>query len=133
MGHAVRFGVFAVSPGVHMLIIVVQVPHGICDAFCFATLYIYVDEAFPKDIRASAQGLFNLLILGVGLLIASFGFPYIRGLLTDAAGTDYKTLFLIPAGMAVVGLILLALLFNPPRAEAPEDYDESAVPERVEM
>jgi nucleoside transporter len=133
MGHAVRFAVFAFFPDVHMLIIVIQVLHGICYAFFFATLYIYVDEAFPKDIRASAQGLFNLLILGVGLLIASFGFPYLRGMLTEGKAVDYQTLFLIPTGLAAVGMVLLALFFNPPRASAPENYDETAVPERPEM
>ena len=43
-----------------------NVLHGICYAFFFATVYIFVDEFFPKDVRASAQGLFNALILGVG-------------------------------------------------------------------
>ena len=32
----------------------------------FATVYIFVDEYFPKDVRSSAQGLFNFLILGAG-------------------------------------------------------------------
>ena len=45
------------------LIIVVQIVHGICYAFFFATVYIFVDEFFPKDARSSAQGLFNVMIL----------------------------------------------------------------------
>lgn len=133
MGHALRFAVFAFFPDAHALIVAIQVLHGICYAFFFATVYIYVDEAFPKDIRASAQGLFNLLILGVGLLIASFGFPYLKGQLTQGNVVDYQSLFLVPTGLAVIGMILLALFFNPPRAGASETYDESAVPERVEM
>ena len=43
-----------------------QVLHGICYAFFFATVYIFVDAYFPKDARASAQGLFNVMILGIG-------------------------------------------------------------------
>ena len=35
-------------------------------AFLFATVYIFVDARFPKDARASAQGLFNVMILGIG-------------------------------------------------------------------
>jgi MFS family permease len=134
MGHAVRFAVFAFFPDSHELIVAIQLLHGICYAFFFATVYIYVDEAFPKDIRASAQGLFNLLILGVGLVAASFGFVWLRGRLTSDSGTiDYQTLFLVPTGMAAVAMLLLALFFNPPRASAPESYDESAVPERPEI
>ena len=133
MGHAVRFAVFAFFPEQHALIVVIQLMHGICYAFFFATVYIYVDEAFPKDIRSSAQGLFNLLILGIGLLIASFGFPYIRDLVTKDGVVDYQTLFLVPTGLAIVGMLLLMFAFNPPREKTDEDFDESAVPEPVEM
>ena len=45
-------------------VILIQLVHGICYAFFFATVYIFVDEYFPKDVRASAQGLFNAVILG---------------------------------------------------------------------
>lgn len=133
LGHALRFAVFAFFPDAHWLIVVIQLLHGICYAFFFATVYIYVDEVFPKDIRASAQGLFNLLILGVGLVFASFGFVALRSWLTEGGAVDYRTLFLIPTGLAVLGMALLALAFNPPRAEASSEYDETAVPERVEM
>ena len=133
MGHAVRFAVFAFFPDAHWLIVAIQLMHGICYAFFFATVYIYVDEAFPKDIRSSAQGLFNFLILGIGLLFASFGFPYIRSLLTKDGVVDYQTLFLVPTGLAVVGTLLLMFAFNPPSEKAGEGFDESAVPEPVEM
>ncbi len=74
-GHAARFAVFAFFPDLQGLIIAIQLLHGICYAFFFATVYIFVDAVFPKDVRASAQGLFNLLILGVGMVVASFFFP----------------------------------------------------------
>ena len=45
--------------------------HGICYAFFFATVYIFVDEFFPKDARSSAQGLFNFLILGLGPFVGN--------------------------------------------------------------
>jgi hypothetical protein len=77
LGHAARFAVFAFcgTEEFKWLIVVVQVLHGICYAFFFATVYIFVDEYFPKDIRSSAQGLFNLMILGLGALLAGFVCP----------------------------------------------------------
>lgn len=133
LGHALRFAVFAFFPDAHWLIVVIQLLHGICYAFFFATVYIFVDEVFPKDIRSSAQGLFNLLILGVGLVLAAFGFEWIRNSLKDASGNvDYQTLFLIPTGMAFVGMLLLAFVFQPPAARQSESFDESAVPEPVQ-
>lgn len=73
LGHAVRFGVFAFcgEPQFMWLIVFVNVLHGICYAFFFATVYIFVDEYFPKDVRTSAQGLFNVMILGIGTLVAN--------------------------------------------------------------
>src|SRR5207302_11478933 len=79
LGHAARFAVYAFFPQHPELIILVQVLHGICYAFFFATVYIFVDEFFPKDARASAQGLFNLMILGLGPLVANIAGPKLIG------------------------------------------------------
>ena len=61
--HAARFFVYAIGDPL-WLMVAINVVHGMCYAFFFAAVYIFVDEHFPKDSRASAQGLFNLLILG---------------------------------------------------------------------
>jgi hypothetical protein len=120
-GHALRYGVFALcgTPEYQGLIICIQVLHGICYAFFFATVYIYVDAVFPPDVRTSAQGAANLLILGVGMVAASQLFPRLAAqfTLTNATGTaavDYSRLFLVPTVMAIAGILLLALFFKPP-------------------
>src|SRR5450432_3118916 len=71
LGHAARFAAFAFLPEHQWLIVFVNVLHGVCYAFFFATVYIFVDAHFPKDARASAQGLFNVMILGLGALVAN--------------------------------------------------------------
>lgn len=115
LGHAARFLAFAFLADSVQSIIAVQLLHGVCYAFFFATVYIFVDEAFPKDVRSSAQGLFNLLILGIGNVVASALFPALMVALTAADGhVDYQRLFLIPAGLALLGAIILALAFHPP-------------------
>lgn len=121
LGHAARFAVFAFAADSVPTIVAVQLLHGVCYAFFFATVYIFVDAAFPKDVRASAQGLFNLLILGVGNVVASFFFPTLMGRLKDPAtgAVDYQSLFLVPTGMALAAVLLLALFFRPP-TRAPE-------------
>jgi nucleoside transporter len=113
LGHTARFAVFAFFPENKSFLVIVQVLHGICYAFFFATVYIFIDAAFPKDVRTSAQGLFNLLILGLGDLAAKWLF------LNVLAGKDFKTIFLVPTGLSVVAVVLLALFFRPPRQNEP--------------
>jgi len=115
LGHAARFGVFAFFPQNQAVIIAVQVLHGICYAFFFATLYIFIDAAFPKDVRSSAQSLFNLLVLGLGDLAAKWLFIPLQTSLQTADGIDYRKLFLVPTLMAVAAAALLLLAFWPPR------------------
>ena len=69
--------------------------------------------------RSSAQGLFNLLILGIGNVAASFLFPALMaqftvgGIEPGTTAVDYRTLFMVPAGMAIVAILLLAVFFKP--------------------
>lgn len=114
--HAARFFVFAIGNPL-WLMVAVNVVHGMCYAFFFAAVYIFVDEYFPKDSRASAQGLFNLLILGVGPFVGSL----LWGALADrfrtpAGGVDFSKLFQAPAWLAVAAVLLLVVAFHPPRA-----------------
>jgi nucleoside transporter len=121
LGHAMRFAVFAFFPHPEIAV-AVNVLHGICYAFFFATVYIFVDEFFPKDARSSAQGLFNLLILGIGPLVGNFIGPRLVTYFTSASGTvDFSRMFLIPAGTALIAAVLLCLLFHPPEKAVPEE------------
>ena len=118
LGHAARFAVFAFFPQDQWVIIAVQVLHGICYAFFFATLYIFIDAAFPKDVRSSAQSLFNLLVLGLGDLAAKWLFIPLQGRLTADDVVDYKKLFLVPTFMALAAAVVLAVAFWPPKSLA---------------
>jgi MFS family permease len=124
LGHVARFLVFAYFPESKATIILVNILHGICYAFFFAAVYIFVEQVFPTDARSSAQGLFNLMIFGIGPLIASFLCPFLArqySTLKMVDGkevpviSDYQTLFLYPAGAAAVAVIMLALFFHPPK------------------
>jgi nucleoside transporter len=113
LGHAARFAVFAFMPSNQLMIIAVQVLHGVCYAFFFATLYIFIDAAFPKDVRSSAQGLFNLLVLGLGDLAAKWFFIPLQGKLTVNGVTDYHQLFLVPMYLALGAAAVLLIAFWP--------------------
>jgi MFS family permease len=118
LGHAARFAVYAYMPQYPWLIIVIQIVHGICYAFFFATVYIFVDEYLPKDARSSAQGLFNLMILGLGPMLANAIGPYLsQSVYVHDKVVDYHGLFLIPLGLSLGAAGLLLLFFWPPKKE----------------
>ena len=120
LGHAARFAVYAFLPEHVGMIIMVQVLHGVCYAFFFATVYIFVDEYFPKDARSSAQGLFNVMILGVGSLVANSVCPYLlQKVFTQGGVTDFKSLFLVPMAGAIAAAVFLIAAFHPPLKQAP--------------
>jgi nucleoside transporter len=132
LGHTLRFAVFALLPQPVWFPILVNVVHGICYAFFFATVYIFVDAYFPKDARASAQALFNFLILGAGPLVGNFSWPRLGEWLTTGSGPDYPRLFLVPATTALAAAGFLLLFFWPPpqptSPAAPSAPAESAAP-----
>ena len=115
LGYALRFAVFAWFPEMTLFIVLVNLVHGICYAFFFATVYIFVDAYFPADVRSSAQGLFNVMILGVGALIANSICPWLLQTVYTADGvTDFKSMFMIPMTISILAALLLAFGFRPP-------------------
>ncbi len=119
LGHAARFAVYAYFPQHPGLIIAVQILHGICYAFFFATVYIFADAYFPKDARASAQGLFNVMVLGLGALLANSICPYLgQAIFTHDGVTDFHGLFLVPMICGIAAAVALAVFFHPPKIPA---------------
>lgn len=119
LGHTARFAVYAFFPA-PSAVVVIQILHGICYAFFFATVYIFADEYFPKDVRASAQGLFNVMILGLGFAAANFICPWLQQQkFTHDGLIDFKSLFLVPLIASSLAAVALALFFRPPPKSQP--------------
>ena len=92
--------------------------HGICYDFFFVTGQIYVDKAAPEAVRNSAQGLITLVTYGIGMYLGSVysGVVVESKEVLDAAGKvvshDWRHIWLVPAGLAAVVLLLFAALFR---------------------
>jgi len=86
--------------------------HGVCYDFFFVTGQVYTNEVAGEKIRSSAQGMITLATYGFGMLI---GF-WIAGLIAEkyafTAGHDWKSIWLIPAAIALAVFLLYAFLFK---------------------
>ncbi len=86
--------------------------HGLCFGCFIFVAFMVVDEECTGDVKASAQNLFNLVIVGIGMVVGS----YVAGQIGDWATTDgqvdYSALFSVPMYAALVCLGLL-LAFYP--------------------
>jgi nucleoside transporter len=113
LAHAARFFVFAIGDPL-WLMVSINVVHGMCYAFFFAAVYIFVDEHFPKHARASAQGLFNLVILGIGPFAGSLLWGWLGDVFRAADGSvDFSRLFLAPEVLALAAALLMMSSFHP--------------------
>jgi nucleoside transporter len=113
LAHAARFFVFSIGDPL-WLMVAINVVHGMCYAFFFAAVYIFVDERCPRDARASAQGLFNLVILGIGPFAGSLLWGWLGDLFRQPDGTvAFSRLFLAPAGLGLAAALLLVVGFRP--------------------
>jgi len=86
--------------------------HGICYDFFFVTGYIYVDKKASPAIRGAAQGLINLVTLGIGGFIGMQTSGIVVGKYATSSGHDWLSIWLVPAIFAAVVTVLFALLFN---------------------
>jgi dipeptide/tripeptide permease len=65
--------------------------------------------------------LFNVMVLGLGALLANSICPYLgQTVFTHNGVTDFHHLFLVPMICGIVAAVTLALFFHPPKTPAPE-------------
>jgi len=91
--------------------------HGFCYVFFFTAAYIYVDMIAPKDIRASAQSLIAVVILGLGMFVGSIFSGWIQNLFTIEKVTAWRNVFLVPTGLTLLCALAFVFLFKAGKAQ----------------
>ena len=89
--------------------------HGICYDFFFVTGQIYTDNLAGERFKSAAQGLITLATYGVGMLIGSLLSGRIVDRYLENGVHDWKTIWLIPAGIAGAVILLFVLFFRDPK------------------
>lgn len=122
IAYALRMAIFAYAPGwlgesAMGLVLVGVALHGFCFGCFIFVAFMIVDEECRMDIRASAQSLFNLVIVGIGTIVGSKIATSVSVWANDSSVTTegtpwhlpYERLFSIPmwASVICIGILLL--------------------------
>jgi len=105
------FGFGDADAGIWMLYIGIAL-HGICYDFFFVSGQIYTDQQAGEKNRSSAQGMITLATYGVGMLIGFWFAGSISEYYKTADGHDWKSIWMIPAGIAAAITILFLVFFK---------------------
>jgi nucleoside transporter len=118
----IRYMIFTLAPTMEWarnLVVPSLSLHGFCYVFFFVAGFIYVDKVAPAEIRASAQALIALVILGLGRWVGSLVAGFVQGANTvksTVAGqpdmVHWDKVFLVPTILTVLAAILFPLLFR---------------------
>ncbi len=126
LAYIIRFFLFSAFKSMPMQIFSITF-HGFCFACFIVSVFIFVDKVCSPDIRASAQNFVNLLILGIGPLVAGPTAGMVQAWFTtgegDAAVTAWGSVWLVPMAVGIVTLIFFAIFFR---------YDDAAEEQAAE-
>jgi nucleoside transporter len=103
----------------YWLLIVGLLLHGVCYDFFFVAGQIYTNRFAGDRFRSSAQGLITLATYGVGILIGSLVSGPIVDYFATADGHQWRQIWIVPAVIAGVVLVLFLLLFKDRDTTAP--------------
>lgn len=97
--------------------------HGVCFGCFIFVAFMIVDEQTSGDVKASAQSLFNLVIVGIGIIVGSMIATKVANwsLLADGS-MDYGKLFSVPMWASVACMVVLLLTY--PGKDADEHNSE---------
>jgi nucleoside transporter len=120
----IRYLIFALGASMpdqmKWLVVASLTLHGFCYVFFFTVGFIYVDQTAHADIRASAQSLIALVVLGVGSYVGSLFTGWIGKAFTDPAThiTNWTGVFLVPCVLTILCALFFPLLFREKGATA---------------
>lgn len=118
---ALRYVFFAFGDAgpLYWMLLVGILLHGICYDFFFVAGQIYTNKFAGERIRSAAQGLITLATYGVGILLGSLLSGPIVDEFATADGHSWQQIWVVPAAIAAVVLVLFVIFFR--EREAPHE------------
>ncbi|KYG76735.1 nucleoside permease [Roseivirga echinicomitans] len=111
---ALRYVLFAFGNSDELVVMLITgiALHGICYDFFFVSGQIYTDSKAGEKFKSSAQGLITLATYGVGMLIGFWVAGQISEFYTVGDVHEWKNIWLLPAGFAVLVFLIFAATFK---------------------
>jgi nucleoside transporter len=107
-----RYGVFSLGNPLWLVIASLAL-HGLCYDFFFVAAYIHVDNKASVQIRASAQALFNLVVMGLGMWIGNEVFGWLVKRFTGPEKiVNWSQVWFYPTVVVVVALVMFIAGFR---------------------
>ncbi|MFK5956989.1 MAG: MFS transporter [Planctomycetota bacterium] len=110
VAYALRMALFAYCSDSSTALLFGVALHGVCFGCFIFVCFMIVDEYTTADVRASAQNLYNLVIVGIGVIVGS----KIAGWVSDWADGDYRKLFSVPMWASLGCLLILVVAYPRP-------------------
>lgn len=116
VAYGLRMALFAHGPslgaGLDLAAVIAGVAmHGVCFGCFIFVAFMVVDEEASADVRASAQSLFNLVIVGIGIIVGSKIATGASEWAEVGDEVDYAALFSYPMWASLACLALLFLFY----------------------
>jgi len=92
--------------------------HGVCFDFFFVTGQIYTDSKAGIRIQSQAQGMITMATYGIGMFVGSLLSGYIKDHYTVNEIVNWRSVWMVPAGIAAIVLVLFILFFRDNRRTA---------------
>ncbi len=94
--------------------------HGICYDFFFVSGQIYTDAHAGKKYKSAAQGLITLATYGIGMGLGFWVAGQISNFYLIQEGVhDWKSIWLIPAGISGLVFLFFIAVFKPEKIKSP--------------
>jgi nucleoside transporter len=119
------FFAFGDAGSLYWMLLLGIVLHGICYDFFFVAGQIYTDKFAGERVRSAAQGLITLATYGLGILIGSLLAGPIVDRFVTPDGHDWTQIWVVPAGIAGVVMVVFLILFKDRRVAKATVLDAS--------
>ncbi len=119
---ALRFAFFSYGKSFALILAAIAL-HGICFDFFFAAGFIHIENLAPREIRASAQSLYGVIVYGLGMYLGTEISGWLNQRFTKEVApavegeppersTDWNRFWLVPCiGVTIALVLFIASLF----------------------